>query len=264
MFADKKVRWALSHLINKQKMIDQVLKGLAKPVTGPIIFTQPDHNPNVPQIEYSPEKARQLLNEAGWTDSDGDGILDKVINGKKVPFKFTFIANSGNDLRKQVLLIISEELRKGGITAEVMQLEFSVYLENLHTHNFDASISGLEGNAGATNDLFQTWHSSQAKNKGSNWHSFSNAEADQLLASTRTEFDPAKRKANMGRLQEILYEEQPVSFLWAQPLFIGRVDRFDNVEFIRQRPCFAIPYWIVRGAGITALPDRPSTVKQSM
>ncbi len=264
VFQDKNVRLALGHLINKQEIIEQVLKGLARPVQSPIIFTQPDHNPNLPDIEFNPEKAKQLLAEAGWTDSDGNGVLDKTINGKKTPFEFTFSTNAGNEVRKQVLLIVSEQFRKAGIKAEVISLEWSVFLENLHSHNFDACYSSLGGNAGATNDLYQTWHSSQAKNKGSNWHSFINAEADALLASTRTEFDPAKRKQNMGRLQEIIHEEQPVSFLWATPLLLARVDRFDNVEWFRQRPGFSPQYWIVRGSGAQPIANRPSTIKQNM
>lgn len=262
LFSDKKVRWALSKLVDRDAIIKNIFKGYARKVESPIIFTQPNYYPGLKPIEYDVNGAKQLLAEAGWTDSDGDGILDKVINGRKTPFKFTFLTNSGNEVRKQVLLIVAEQLRKVGIQAEVQSLEFTVYLENLHTHNFDACYAAISGNAGE-DDSYQLWHSTQSRNKGSNWYSFKNAEADKLLEDIRVEFDPQKRHEMSKRLVEIIYEEQPVVFLWSQPAMMARQDRFDNVEIIRQRPCVNPPYWVVRGSGVKADPNALSTVRQS-
>ena len=262
IFKDKKVRWALSHLVNRDEIISTVLKGLAHKVECPIIFTQPDYYAGLKPVDFNVEEAKRLLAEAGWTDSDGDGILDKVIDGKKTPFKFTFLTNSGNEVRKSVLLIVAEQLRKVGIEADVQALEFSVYLENLHTHNFDACYASLGGNA-SEDDEYQTWHSSQTKNKGSNWHSFINAEADKLMEDNRNEFDFNKRKDLMKRLSEIIYDEQPVTFLWSQPQLMARIDRFDNVELIHQHPCVNFQYWIVRGAGVKPHSGAPSTLPET-
>ncbi|MBS1902114.1 MAG: hypothetical protein JSS75_00220 [Bacteroidetes bacterium] len=261
LFKDKKVRWALSHLVDRDQIINTVMKGLCQKVDGPIIFTQPNYCPE-PPVSYNVDSAKALLAEAGWTDSDGDGVLDKVIDGKKIPFKFTFQTNAGNEARKQILLIVAEQLRKVGIQAEVQAVEWSVFLQNLRQHNFDACFSAITGNAGE-DDPFQLWHSSQAKNRGSNIYSFINPEADKLLEQNRMEFDPVKRKALMQRFSDIVHEEQPVTFLWAQPELMARIDRFDNVEFNRQRPCVAIPVWVVRGSGVTPKPGAPSTVKET-
>jgi ABC-type transport system substrate-binding protein len=163
-------------------------------------------------------------------------------------------------VRKQVLLIVAEQLRKVGIKAEVQASEFSVYLKNTHMHNYDACYASLSGNA-SEDDQYQTWHSSQVKNQGSNIYSFINAEADKLLEDTRLEFDKKKRYDNMKRLVEIIYDEQPVTFLWSQPQLMARLDRFDNVETIRQRPCVNPPFWVVRGSGITPNPSALSTMK---
>lgn len=249
MFADKKVRKALTALINREQIIEHVLKGLGKPAEGPVPFTQPNWNPNVKQPAYNVDAAKAQLSEAGWTDSDGDGILDKVLNGKRTPFKFTFLSNAGNDTRKQILLVVAEQLRKVGIEAQVSALEWSVYLENTQTHQYDAAFGAWAGNP-TEDDIYQLWHSSQAVNKGSNWYSFRNPEADKLMEDIRTEFDKAKRLAMHYRLQEIIVEEQPVTFLYAPPARIGIVDRFDNVEFFRGRPGFDPRYFIVRGAGV--------------
>lgn len=249
LFQDKRVRKALTALIDRELIIKQIMKDLAKPVDGPVPFTQPNWNPNVKQIGYNVEEAKRLLAEAGWSDTDGDGILDKMLNGKRTPFKFVFQTNAGNDTRKQILLILAEQLRKVGIVAEVSALEWSVYLENTQTHNYDAAYGGWTGNA-TEDDIYQLWHSSQSKNKGSNWYSFINAEADKLMEDIRVEFDKTKRYQMHYRLQELITDEQPVSFLFATPQRIGMVDRFDNVEFFRGRPCFDPRYFMVRGSGV--------------
>jgi peptide/nickel transport system substrate-binding protein len=254
LFSDKQVRKALTMLIDRDELLKSIYKNLTRPVDGPIMFTQPNYDSTVRQVAFNPEEARKLLAEAGWSDTDGDGILDKVINGKKIPFKFTFQVNSANEVRKQVLLVISEKLRKVGIEAGVMPLEWSVYLENTKSHNFDAAFGSWTGNA-TEDDIYQLWHSTQSKNKGSNYVSFKNTELDKLLEDFRVEFDKPTRLAMSKRIQEIFAEECPVSFLFGSPLYIAMVDRFDNVEFFRQRPCFDVRYWMVKGSGVKKAPN---------
>jgi peptide/nickel transport system substrate-binding protein len=260
IFSDKRVRWAMAYLVNREVIIKEVMKGLARPVNSPINFTQPFHDASLQTIPFDPEKSKQLLAEAGWSDSDGDGILDKTINGKKVPFEFTFMNNSGSDIIKQITLILSEQMKKVGIRANITSVEWSLWIENTRSQKYDAAIANMLGNA-SEDDPYQLWHSSQAKNKGSNVYSFINAEADKLLEMNRIEFDKAKRGEYMKRFQQIVYDEQPITFLWSSPLRLAYLDRFDNVEFFSQRPCFNLPFWIVRGSGVKALPNAPSTVK---
>jgi peptide/nickel transport system substrate-binding protein len=152
-------------------------------------------------------------------------------------------------------------MRKAGIKAEITSLEWSLWVENTRTHKFDAAISNMGGNA-SEDDPYQLFHSSQAKNKGSNTYSFINAEVDRLLEMNRVEFDKSKREQYMKRFQQIVYEERPITFLWSSPARIARLDRFDNVEYFTQRPCLNAPYWIVRGSGMKAKPDAPSTAMQ--
>lgn len=261
LFSDKRVRQALSHLVNRDQIIKEVMKGLARPVNSPINFTQPFHDASLPTVAYDIDKAKQLLTEAGWSDSDGDGVLDKMINGKKTPFAFYFMNPSGNKVTEQIALVVSESMRKVGINADITALEWSLWVENTRTHKFDAAISNMGGNA-SEDDPYQLFHSSQAKNKGSNTYSFINAEADKLLEMNRVEFDKSKREQYMKRFQQIVYDERPITFLWSSPARIARLDRFDNVEYFTQRPCLNVPYWIVRGSGAKAKPEAPSTAMQ--
>lgn len=253
LFADKKVRRALTELTNRDAILTTVLHGLGKKAEGPIIFTQPNADLNLHQVAYNPDDAKKLLAEAGWTDTDGDGILDKVIDGKKTPFKFSALVPTASTTGKDVLLIMSEAFRKVGIDMQITQMEWSVYLESTKTHNYDAAFGAWAGNA-SEDEIFQLWHSSQSQNKGSNYYSFNNPEADKIMEDTRTEYDKAKRYQMASRLSQIILEDQPVTFMFVTPLRIGRLDRFDNVEYNRQRPCFDPRYWIVRGSDQKLLP----------
>lgn len=260
IFKSKKTRWALSHLINRDVIIRDIFKGMAVPVNSSVNFTQPFYDGTLPNIDYSVEKAKALFAEDGWSDTDGDGILDKMIDGKKTPFKFTISIYTGSDVIKNTALVIAEQMRKAGIQAEVTTTEWAVWINNNRLHNFDAAIANLAGNA-TEDDPYQLWHSSQAKNKGQNVYSFINAEADDIMAKYRLEFDEAKRAELSKRLQRIIYDEMPITPLFCQPLRIAILNRFDNIEFVRQRPCVEPRWWVVRGAGITAKPGALTTVK---
>jgi len=260
LFRDKKIRWALSHLVDRDILVKEVMKGLARPINGPINFTQPHYDASLKPITFDPDLAKKMLAEEGWTDSDGDGILDKVIDGKKTPFKFTFNIYAGSDVVKQAALVIAEQMRKVGIQAEVVSTEWSVWINNGRSHNYDASIANLLGNA-SEDDPYEIWHSSQAKNKGQNVWSFINAEADKIMEENRVEFDINKRDALMKRFQQIVYDEMPVTPLWSAPLRIALIDRFDNIEYFKQRPGFDVRFWIVRGSGIKPKAGAASTVQ---
>jgi len=260
LFKSKNVRKALTMLVNRDEIIHNVMHDLAKKIEGPVMPTQPNFDPSVKQPGYDPEAAKKLLAEDGWTPGP-DGILQKMINGKMTPFKFTFQVNSGNEMRKQILLVVANQLKKAGIDAEVSAIEWSVFLENQKTHNYDACYSAWVGNAGVEESLHQLWHSSQIPNKGSNFYCYSNPEADRLMDAIETEPDKAKRFEMSHQLQHIIVEDQPVTYMSSPPFFLGWVDRFDNFELINGRPPFVVPEWIVRGSGVKR---RPGAAVMSM
>jgi peptide/nickel transport system substrate-binding protein len=91
LFMDKKVRQALAYAIDRRSIIDGILLGLGRPCTGPFSYVSWAYNPNAKSYAYDLEKAGRLLAEAGWKDTDGDGIVDK----KGRPFRFTILTNQG-------------------------------------------------------------------------------------------------------------------------------------------------------------------------
>ncbi len=220
LFKDKRVRRALSHLVDKQNLVDKVMLGLAKAVEGPIAFQRPEYNEALEPWEYSPEKAKSILAEAGWRDTDGDGVLDK----DGVPLRFEIISNAGNDERKKVGLAVIDSFKRHGIDASFRSVDWSIMLDKVKKFDYDAVVLGWGVGIAIPPDSFQIWHSSQAVEDGSNHVAFRNAEADAILEEYRVSFDVDRRKELYDRFQEIVYDEQPYTFLFA-PAAVSVWDR---------------------------------------
>jgi peptide/nickel transport system substrate-binding protein len=247
LFTDIKVRWALAHMIDRKTIIEKIFFGLCEPIQSPVAPWRAEYNKDLPLISYDPDLARRMLDSAGWKDHDGDGIIDKEIDGKSVPFRFTFMTNAGNEVRKNVLLIISESLRKIGIDAQVQTTEWSIMLDRERNHDFDASYGAWVSDPYET-DNYQLYHSSQAKNRGSNYAYYTSPRADKLLEDIRSEFDVNKRMEMQKEFQKVFYEEQGNCILWELDNPTVWVDRFDNVKFNSVRPGFNQAWWKIRGA----------------
>jgi peptide/nickel transport system substrate-binding protein len=231
IFADKRVRQALSYLVDKKNLCDKVMLGLADPVESPIYPRRPEFDQNLAPWPFDPAKAKALLAEAGWSDSDGDGILDKEIDGEKQKLGFEIISNTGNEDRKNLGLVVIDEFKRAGIDASFRAIDWSILLEKVKSFDYDAVILGWTSSGATPPDLYQIWHSSQAVPGGSNHISFKNDEVDQLLTEYRTEFDPAKRKVMYDRVQEILYDEQPYTFVLAPKALYAYDKRFHGITW---------------------------------
>jgi peptide/nickel transport system substrate-binding protein len=210
LFADKTVRKALAHAIDSEAIIKYVMYGNGRPATGPYTPVTPWWNPDVKPIPYDPAKAKALLAEAGWKDSDGDGVLDK--DGK--PFRFTLITNNGVPVRKDIAVLTQQYLKRIGIGVEVIEYEWAVFIKQyIDARNFDACVLGWS--VGFDQDLYQIFHSSQVKLPGSlNFVSYENAEVDALIEKARTEFDLEKVAQYTHRISELVYDDQPYCFLF--------------------------------------------------
>lgn len=242
IFRDKRVRQAMTYLTNRKQMVKTILFDLGEVVDGPVYLFRPEYDKTLYSHPYDPQKARQLLGEAGWTDTDGDGILDKVLEGNQVPFKFEIKFNSGNDIRKSVALTLQDELKKHGIEVTVRQLDWTIYLDDVRNHKFDAMILGWAMPI-TEPDGYQVWHSSQAQNKGSNAISFKNERVDQLLEENRRTFDPQKRIELYREFQQILNVEQPYTFLFIRKSVLAVDKRFHNVTLYPGGPR-ALEWWV--------------------
>lgn len=223
LFSDRRVRLAMTHLINREAILEKSLFGLGKIVSGTFYIFSKSYNQNIKPWPFDPEKGKALLKEAGWTDKDGDGILDK--NGKK--FSFTFTIASSSKFAERLATILKEDLARVGIEMNIMKYEWAVFIEKIQKRQFDAVSLGWS--LGYNSDPYQLWHSSQAQS-GSNFTSFKNAEVDRLIESARSEFNESARIAMYHRIHEILHYEQPYTFLYCSPAMEAVSKRFDNVK----------------------------------
>lgn len=225
LFQDVRVRRAITHAIDKEELVNGVLLGLGVPATGPYKPGTWVHHPGVRPYPYDPQKAKGLLQESGWADADGDGVLDK--DGK--PFRFTVLTNQGNDKRLKTAEILQQRLKAVGIAMEIRVLEWAAFLnEFVKPGNFDAVILGWY--IPPDPDLYDVWHSSNVGVSGLNHTHYANAEVDRLLLQGRKIFDREARKPVYHRIQEILADEQPYTFLYVRYDLVAVSNRVRGID----------------------------------
>ena len=218
-FADKRVRRAMSYAFNHDEMLKNLLYDLYQPATG--IFHPTSRM--YPKKEIRPykqdlDRAEQLLDEAGWADSDGDGIRDKTIGGRTVKFEFSILVPNIQD-RVQICTLLKENLDRIGVVCHVRPLEFTVLQEKTQKHEFQAAFGGW--GTGADPDTSSNIWTTDAIKNGRNFGEYSNPEVDRLYDQGKREFDPEKRAAIYAKIHEILWEDQPYTWLYYRNAFFG-------------------------------------------
>ncbi len=233
-----KTRIALTYLCDVDKIIETVYYGLAKRITGPILSSdKKDYNTDLSPYPFDPQKARTLLSEDGWKDTNGDGILDKVIDGEKTEFTISFTINSGSATRKAIGLIFMEEARKAGIKVNLVEQELNIYLNNLKKHQVEMFISAWIASP-VGNDLTQIWKSDAAVPGGNNFANFTDPRCDSLLDAARIELDDNKRAILHKRFQVLIHEQAPFIFMYTPTERLAISKKFTNAEPSVMRPGF--------------------------
>lgn len=223
LFQDVRVRRALAMAVNREEIVRYVLYGLGRVATGPFPYHMWYANPNVRPLPHDVEGARRLLAEAGWKPGP-DGILTK--DGQR--FSFSLITNSGNDLRRDVGVLVQRQLAQIGIEVKLELYEWSVFLKDfIMPRHFDATILGWS--LGVDPDCYSIFHSSQIKD-GFNVTGYSNPEADALMVAGRREYDREARKEIYWRLNEVIANDQPYCFLFVPESTAALRRRFALLE----------------------------------
>lgn len=229
-FTDKKVRKAMAHLFDVNKMIDKVMQGFATRISNAgLVEKSEEYDKSIPFVEFSPEKAAKLLDEAGWKDTNKDGIRDKNINGERVDLEFDFAISAGNADYRKVGYMFSEVARSIGVVVHVLEQDQTVNINSRKEHNFDMFLGGWIEEPAPTN-LYQLFHSSNWANKGYNFVGFDNAKADEILVKINKELDKTKRTQLCYEFQKLLADELPYILLWEPKACIVIHKRFDNIK----------------------------------
>ncbi len=212
ILADKNVRKALAHLVDYEAIIENVTLGMAERTIGPIHPDLPYYNRDITPIAYNPEEAIRLLADAGWEDTNRNGVLDKVIDGQRTELALTITVTQRAE-GQSLALLLKESAARAGIRIDIRVTEGAALLEELRARNFDIMPLRMRSEVTLT-DPYQNWHSASDAPGGNNRAGFRNAEADALMEKIRTTGSTTERDEAYKALQKILHEELPVIFLY--------------------------------------------------
>lgn len=235
LFTDKNVRRAMA-MLTPVDQINKVLNNSRNTrMVGPVSPIKPEYNKDLKLINLDVEGAKKLLDAAGWKDTDGDNIRDKVIDGVKVQFEFNLNYMTSTIDWKTTALMMAEQMYKAGVKAIPTPLDFAVNYTNARSHNYDMML-GVNSGTFTSEDYTQNWHTSSWLNKGSNFSGFGNAASDALIDSIKFMLDDEKRNEMAKKFQAMLYDEQPYIFLFTSQRRVAIHKRFGNQEVYFEKP----------------------------
>lgn len=247
IFSDKRVRRAMTHAFDRQRIIDNIFVGLGSVSTGPFAPGSPNADPNVAPIPFDLDRARALLAEAGWTDTNGDGLVDRELHpgdGKRSPFEFRLSFSVGQKETDATVKIFADDLSKIGVRAILDPQEWTSLQRSKDERRFDAYL-GSRTTTWFT-DLHQVFHSSQADVPGgSNAVSFESEAADRIIEKLRVTFDESERARLFHAFHRLVDEEQPYTFVMVRSKVHCASKSVKNLVYSKVTPVEnSLPWWL--------------------
>jgi len=228
-FQEKLVRQALLYAIDRQKLVDRVLKGQGLVAHSPILPETWAYDNGVVRYEYDPERAEDLLTKAGWHtpthlsamagDTNGEGS-ESAREEEGVRLAFTLLIND-DPLHVELAREIARQWEAIGVQATLRAIGSGLVREYLVPREFEALLIDLELHGDP--DPYPLWHSTQANGEGQNYAGFVSYEVDKLLEEARCTTDSGRRAELYRRFQEIFADEVP-SLLLYYPIYTYAVD----------------------------------------
>lgn len=206
--SDKRVRRAFAHVVNVEEIIKTIMAGFATRTATPVHPDASYYNSDLKPIEFDIAKAKSLLAEVGWKDTNNDGIVDKMINGEKVELIIPVQIVAKSSRQKNMILMLEENAKQAGIGIEAIPIEFNTLKENTRSGNYVAAIAGRSLSPLNWNPK-QSWHTGNDNRTG-----FGNAKTDALIDKILLTLDDKKRNELYKEIQAIIYDEQPEIFLF--------------------------------------------------
>lgn len=210
-FKDRDARLAMSYLFNRKLLIEKFMFNKAVEGMAPVYYKSPFMPADVKPIPYDPAKAKALLTKLGWADKDKNGILEKMVDGKPLEFRFDLLLPTRD--AEKYFTIYKEDLKKAGIEMNIKLIEWNTFSKLLDEQKFDAVTLAWAGGA-PEDDLKQIWHSDSARMGGSNFISYSNKEVDKAIDSAREEMDKAKRTKLWQKAVRLIAADAPYTYLF--------------------------------------------------
>jgi len=227
-FADKRVRQAMTYLTDVSRVIKDVFVDYAEPAVSPFSNASKQHNKALQAYKFDLDKAKDLLKEASYEDRNGDGVLEDKA-GQPFEFKLTYLES--NEDTKRMVLLLKDLYARAGVQMIPFPQEWPVMLENLDKKDFDAITLGWT--SGIETDLYQMFHSAQAISKGDNFIGYKNPALDKLIDEARRTVDEGKRMPLWQKAEQILYEDQPYTFLMRRKSLLFVDKRIHNLQMTK-------------------------------
>ncbi len=209
---DKYLRKALAHLMDVDMFIKNFEMGNGIRLQSPVLPMRSYYHHDLKPVNFDLEKAGNYLKKAGWSDTDSNGILDKMLNGKKTELKLRILI-PGSELSKNLALMLKQNCKTAGIEIDIVTKDPKLIPADVASRAFDLYPTGVQLGL-YPEDLFQSWHSSNDFPGGSNRFGFNHPEVDKLLEDLRETTDAEHMKRLMKEVQQLIYDEQPVIFLY--------------------------------------------------
>lgn len=212
--SDVKVRKAMAHSIDLNRMINQIEGGYGTPVPSIIHPSKPAYDKSLAYPKYDIPLSNQLLDEAGWVDSNGNGVRDKMINGALQELSLRFFI-SGSTLSQTIANMMVESGKLIGIEIVLITKASSAAIqENVIPGDFEMMAQAITSSSGL-DDPYNIWHSNSTGLNGRNWSGYTNPEVDRLIMVIRETTDDMERNKAYKAVQNIIAQDQPVLFLYA-------------------------------------------------
>lgn len=237
-FDDARVRTAMTHLTNRQWILDEIERGNGTIAVCSSKRNYPTYSNDLEPHKFDIERALQLLAEAGWKDTDGDGVLDR--DGKR--FEFELKVPSGYQFYIRVGGLLEDACKKAGLRMTLRPLEWATFIEDLYKRRFDA-VCLYNSWEDPWIDNYDSYHGSQDVDNGGNTAGWRNKEVDELLEKMREEFDDEKRTEMFHRFNRLYYDEQPETLLVHGLVGVLQNKRFENAK-VRPTGMQIFDFWV--------------------
>jgi len=226
---DSLVRQALVRLVDYDDIVNNILLGLGQRLVGPVNPRKSYYAKDVALYNFNVEEARRILAAAGWTDTNNNGTLDKVIGGTRTELEFQMLATPTPKVAELVAASLVQSLAKGGVKINLVTASIREISEKTRSGNYDSAIFGAAQNPGLA-ELYQNYHSASLVSLGGDNRSpFMNAAFDRTLSFIRTTQDTTARTRAYMDAQRILHDESPEAFLYSSDFRYIVAKKYDYV-----------------------------------
>lgn len=224
-FADKRVRQAMTYLTDIDRINKEIMLGYAEAAVSPFSPRSKQHDPALTPRGFDLDKAKKLLQEAGYADRNKDGVLE---DAKGKPFEFELVFFQDKEDTKRMVLFLKDLYARAGVVLIPKPTEWSVMLDLINKRDFDAITIGWT--SGVETDIYQIFHSKQIESGGDNFVNYKNVELDKLIDQARGTVDEAKRMPLWQQAERIMQEDQPYTFLMRRKSLVFIDKRIQNLQ----------------------------------